>query len=112
MVAVAVHQIAVILFKLDTSQHKDDRITEWVPPKTDTLYRMFREHGTLPTMFVHSWYVDHDQYPDGVAEMIGYWAESRILGGVVLLDRRPADLSAGVDPDTIYFHSDRRGRDI
>lgn len=56
--------------------------------------------------------------------MIGYWAEARILGGVVLFDRRTPDdkpassldlddeelsylLPPKLDPDAIYFHSDR-----
>jgi hypothetical protein len=34
--------------------------------------------------------------------MVGYWAEARILGGVVLFDRRQQDTT-----DAIYFHSDR-----
>ncbi|KAM5346982.1 hypothetical protein ACJ41O_009987 [Fusarium nematophilum] len=34
LVAVAVHQIAVILFKLDISLHKSDGITDWAPPET------------------------------------------------------------------------------
>lgn len=53
--------------------------------------------------------------------MVGYWAESRILGGVVLFDRRdpearPAadpdpeltEFNTGptVDPDAIYLHPD------
>lgn len=40
------------------------------------------------TLFCHKWYRDHDQYPEGVADSVGYWAEARILGGVVLFDRR------------------------
>lgn len=61
--------------------------------------------------------------------MVGYWAESRIFGGVVLFDRREPGSTAGVDvslarlpqrthsiltflplqkPDAIYFHSDNR----
>jgi hypothetical protein len=33
------------------------------------------------------WYGDYDEYFDGVADMVGYWAEARILGGVVLFNR-------------------------
>jgi hypothetical protein len=31
--------------------------------------------------------MDYDQYPDGLADVAGYWAEDRIFGGVVLFDR-------------------------
>ena len=44
---------------------------------------------TFPTtLFCHPWYRDYDQYPNGIADSVGYWAEARILGGVVLFDRR------------------------
>jgi hypothetical protein len=88
MVAVAMHQIAVQLFKLDTSLHKNNGIASWVPPKDDTDFWALFSKGPSPTLFRHEWYSDYDQYPDGVADMVGYWAEARILGGVVLFDRR------------------------
>jgi hypothetical protein len=31
--------------------------------------------------------MEHAQYPEGIADMVGYWAKDRILGGVVLFDR-------------------------
>lgn len=48
--------------------------------------------------------------------MAGYWAESQILGGVVLFDRRdpeapqitdPDYLTLDVQPDSVWFHPDR-----
>ncbi|KAK4235062.1 hypothetical protein C8A03DRAFT_46730 [Achaetomium macrosporum] len=107
MVAVAIHQIAAILFELDTSVHKDDGIADWAPPKDDARYWERHPNGPLPTLFHHPWYEDYDQYPRGVADMVGYWAENRILGGVVLFDRRDPGAEPGADPDTIYFHTDR-----
>jgi hypothetical protein len=88
MVAVAVHQVAVQLVKLDTSLHKNDGIASWVPPEDDTIFWTFFPEGPPPTLFRHGWYGDYEQYPDDVADMVGYWAEARILGGVVLFDRR------------------------
>jgi hypothetical protein len=38
-------------------------------------------------LFFHVDYMDHRQYPNGLADMAGYWAEDRIFGGVVLFDR-------------------------
>ncbi len=40
-----------------------------------------------PTVFYHSSYQDVDQYPSRVADMVGYWAEAQLFGGVVLFDR-------------------------
>ncbi|POS75812.1 hypothetical protein DHEL01_v205796 [Diaporthe helianthi] len=34
-------------------------------------------------------------YPAGIADVVGYWAEARIFGGVVVFDRGPT----GVEPD-------------
>jgi hypothetical protein len=109
MVAVAVHQIAALFFKLDTSVHKDDGITEWAPPKSDSWFWKLHPEGPLPTLFRHNWYTNYDQYPGHVADMVGYWAEARILGGVVLFDRRNPEAEPSADPDAVYFHSDRQG---
>lgn len=37
--------------------------------------------------------------------MAGYWAESRIIGGVVLLDRTA---QARGESDAVYLHPDRQ----
>lgn len=41
-------------------------------------------------------YADPDQYPDGIADVVGYWAEDRIFGGVVLFGR--GETGTGVSP--------------
>lgn len=60
-------------------------------------------NGPLPTLICHPWYIDYEQYSNGAADMSGYWAEARILGGVVLFDRRPNG-----DPDHVYLLPNRR----
>jgi hypothetical protein len=40
-----------------------------------------------PTDFMHEAYYDMQQYPNGVADVVGYWAEYHLFGGVVLFDR-------------------------
>lgn len=77
----------------------DDPLMAWTPEKDDddTLQKVFYKSGNPPTWFIHPWYTAYDQYPDGVADGVSYWAEDRILGGVVLFDRRPPEA-----PDTIY----------
>ncbi|KAJ4259710.1 hypothetical protein NW762_007641 [Fusarium torreyae] len=102
LIAVSVHQIAVILYELNESLHKDDGVTQWQPAEPDEFYLRFWPDGPLPTLFNHPWFIDYQQYPNGTADMAGYWAESRILGGVVLFDRRK-----GSDSNAVYFHSDR-----
>ncbi|KAK3897121.1 hypothetical protein C8A05DRAFT_39330 [Staphylotrichum tortipilum] len=108
LVALAVHQIAVILFELDTSVHKNDP-KPLLPPKSNQSYWMMYPDGPPPTLFYHRWYQDHDQYPRGISDMVGYWAEAQILGGVVLFDRRDPDTEPAADPDAVYFHSCRKG---
>lgn len=112
MVAVALHQFAVIVHQLGFRMHQGDieAITNWTPPKPT-----FAEHDWVPippppTTFHNAFYADTKTYPDGVADMIAYWAECRILGGVVLFDRR-AELDATGDltgePPNIYLHPSR-----
>jgi hypothetical protein len=97
----------VILFNLDEGLHKNDGVIEWAPPKSDKIWWTHCPNGPEPTIFFHHWYLSHDRYPNGVAEMVGYWAESRILGGVVLFDRRQPTPGFDVDRDAIYIHPDR-----
>ncbi|OBT97131.1 hypothetical protein VE01_04877 [Pseudogymnoascus verrucosus] len=116
LIAVAIHQIAVQIFKLDTGLHKDDGIASWTPPKENTMFWRRNPNDPPPTLFRHRFYRDYDQYPEGVADGVGYWAEARILGGVALFDRRKPESvpSIGlehlpsIDPDAIYFHSNRK----
>ncbi|KFZ24515.1 hypothetical protein V502_01001 [Pseudogymnoascus sp. VKM F-4520 (FW-2644)] len=117
LIAVAIHQMAVWIVKLDVSLHKDDGIATWEPPKDDATFWIRNPNGPPPTLFQHTFYRDYDQYPEGVADGVGYWAEARILGGVVLFDRRDAKFNPSVelktlpriDPNAVYFHADRQG---
>ncbi|KAI1325018.1 hypothetical protein F5Y16DRAFT_283364 [Xylariaceae sp. FL0255] len=110
MIAVTVHQIGVQLFQSEINFHQNDGLMNWVYPEDSDFWH---DHETMPpTLFVHPQYCDYNQYPEGVADGVGYWAESRILGGVVLFDRRAPYTSLspsnilGIDPNAIYFHSD------
>lgn len=106
MAAEAVHELAVLLFNAGTSLHADGRIASWVPPKEHVFWEKHPD-GAWPTLFYHHWYINHEKYPNGVADMVGFWAEARILGGVVLFDHRDADRVPGADADSIWFHSNR-----
>ncbi|KAH9991313.1 hypothetical protein F4779DRAFT_249005 [Xylariaceae sp. FL0662B] len=106
LAAVAIHQIAVQLYKLGTSLHKDDGITSWEPPKDHPIW-FYNPDGAPPTLFQHRQYRYYDQYPDGIADGVAYWAESRIFGGVVLFDRREPGSADDVDPEGVYLHPER-----
>jgi hypothetical protein len=107
LVAVALHQIAVWLHKLEPHLHQGDidTVTNWEMPLSETMTRF----PPGPTLFSHHDYLDDDIYPEGVADMVGYWAEDRILGGVTVFERRPEN------PDeipNIYFHPCRKSQTI
>lgn len=90
MVAVAVHQMAVLIFNLDESLHKNDGVTSWEPPKDPRASPLPSQIRDLPppvTLFYHQAYRLKERYPNGIGDIVGYWAENRILGGVVLFDR-------------------------
>ncbi|KAK1763647.1 hypothetical protein QBC33DRAFT_548875 [Phialemonium atrogriseum] len=106
LVVVAVHQLAVCLFKsTDSNLHRDDDLGTWRPSED---LRNFYPKGPLRTLFRHTWYHDYDQYPEGVADGVGYWVETRIFGGVVLFDRRQPGSAPDVAPDAVYIHPDLR----
>ena len=51
-----------------------------------------------PTDFMHEDYLDLQQYPKGVADVVGYWAEYHLFGGVVLFDRGDSGTGVSIDP--------------
>lgn len=95
LVAVALHQIAVHLFELDQGLHKgeyDVWWTSWRERHRDAQDSPFFAIAFPPVPFCHGFYRAFDQYPRGRADMVGYWAEAKILGGVALFDRGQSDL--------------------
>ncbi|KNG84762.1 hypothetical protein ANOM_006691 [Aspergillus nomiae NRRL 13137] len=62
-------------------------------------------HPRESTWFYHSDYLDHDQYPLKVSDVVGYWAEKQVFGGTVLFDRGEIDdecRDAFIHPDDGY----------
>jgi hypothetical protein len=74
--------IAVLIWKTDVGVHKNDGIDSWTPSRDDAAYWNLFPQGPPPTLFRYKWYSDYTQYPNVVTDMVGYWAEARILGGV------------------------------
>ncbi|KAF4467096.1 hypothetical protein FALBO_6032 [Fusarium albosuccineum] len=105
LVARAIHNIAVWLFKQEPTLPPTNELVAWRPSEED---EDFYPNGYPPTLFWHPWYHDYDQYPEGVADIVGYWAESRVFGGVVLFDRRCTSPGSDAASHDVYLHADRR----
>ncbi|KAK4041494.1 hypothetical protein C8A01DRAFT_14737 [Parachaetomium inaequale] len=112
LVAAAIHQIAILLFQSDDKLHSKEDIDDVVSWKKESEWVVFSpRHRVLqeypdprPTLFYHAAYVDYQQYPHGLADVAGYWAEDRIFGGVAVFDRGVS----GTECNDIYFHSGRQ----
>lgn len=84
LLAVSCHTFAVKIFQLDEVAEKHKIYDNWRElPRNMTKWDSFRD----PTAFAHGPYIAVDQYPNGAADTVGYWAEARIFGGVVVFDR-------------------------
>lgn len=59
-----------------------------LPPPGGPHYPDKRAHadGTFTSDLFHSRYQCWRQYPQGMADMVGYWAEAQILSGVVVFE--------------------------
>ncbi|WEW61756.1 hypothetical protein PRK78_007250 [Emydomyces testavorans] len=88
MIAVTFHNTSALLF--DTMSRRIVHVSGCLPPDVEPP----------PTVFIHRDYRDHDQYPLGVADMVGYWAEYQVFGGVVLFGRGESEREA-LD---VYIH--------
>jgi hypothetical protein len=89
LVAVAIHNLAINIFR---SLHPTG-IPERPPLPTGERAvlvgpndgRTFPDGEPRPDFFHRSYYA-WKQYPNGIFETVGYWAESQALGGVILFD--------------------------
>ena len=91
MVAVACHEIGAHLFTAANGGLLP------IPPKPPSpppisstppaLPSLIKPRPRDPTIFTHPGYSNWENYPQGVADCAGYWAESQIFGGVVTFDR-------------------------
>ena len=78
MLAVACHDIAGLVF-VNTQPG--------LRREGQTLEERLKTLQGRPTDFMHGDYHDLQQYPKGVGDVVGYWAEYHLFGGVVLFDR-------------------------
>ena len=61
---------------MDHRLHQGDieAVTNWKMPLSEGMIDV----PPGPTLFSHHAYLDDDVYPEGVADIVGYWAEDRI----------------------------------
>ena len=101
----AVHGLAVLLFRRRHRIHDDVWAAKDATYTVNAVTRSNPDVERSPTPFCHPEYVMADQYPDGDADVVGYWAENRIFGGVVLLDRSDSwDDRRNPEPN-VFLHS-------
>lgn len=93
LLAVACHQLAVYLYNLDDGIHPHRVCEEWRDLPRE---RVAPGQYVAPTAFYHRSYLAHDQYPNGLADIVGYWAEAKIFGGAVLFDRGESGTEVGL----------------
>ncbi|KAF5017836.1 hypothetical protein F66182_10207 [Fusarium sp. NRRL 66182] len=111
LVVVACHQLAVHLYNLDDGAHKHEVVDTWLQQHRmeSVLNRAARIFpGTYylpPTAFFHRFYTHYEQYPCGVADVVGYWAEGMIFGGVVVFDRGETEQEC----NAMWLHGHRAG---
>jgi hypothetical protein len=79
LLAVSCHDIAALLYSTTQPGIRQDV----QDPEKQAKLLDDRE-----TNFMLGEYPDWQQYPKGVADMVGYWAEYHVFGGVMLFDRR------------------------
>lgn len=54
----------------------DKDINDWV-----------EEMRKCPVELYHTQYQEYEKYPSGLLNVVGYWAEDKLFGGVLLFDR-------------------------
>ncbi|KAK7698341.1 hypothetical protein SLS64_012589 [Diaporthe eres] len=93
---------------MDEGVHKHWEHEEWLAEKLKSLPEksIYRRALPPPTLFWNGKYVDSSRYPNGLADVVGYWAETQIFGGVVLFDRGESEEEC----NGIYLHNGRGGR--
>lgn len=98
LLALTVHEIAVFLYQLEPKLHQGDieAATKWMREPTwyEPAGKRYYNAPPLPhpTLFFHIYYMEFENYPNGLADVAGYRTEDGIFGGVVLFDRGKSGL--------------------
>lgn len=87
---VACHEIGAYLFEFDNGAHPHSFYRDWVEKvcqERDSNMESRRFAYPAAIAFAHPFYQNAENYPRGLADMAGYWAEAKLFGGVVVFDR-------------------------
>ncbi|KAI1505917.1 hypothetical protein F5X99DRAFT_175152 [Biscogniauxia marginata] len=106
LTATACHQIAVRLYQLDDGAHKHKEHETWLAeaPSQIPEDKPYAARLLPPaTTFFHWHYQASHQYPHGIADVVGYWAEAKIFGSVVVFDRGESESEI----KRVFLHADR-----
>ncbi|KAH6895895.1 hypothetical protein B0T10DRAFT_587445 [Thelonectria olida] len=89
LLVVARHQIAVYLYELDDGAHKHEVYARWAEHRRSEGKNGLDQSGYLmaPVAFFHRRFNFLQRYPNGLADVVGYWAEGKIFGGAIVFDR-------------------------
>lgn len=93
LLARSCHEIAARIFQLDEGVHKHALYEAWRDAQDEDLLKPGCKRP--PCTFSNTEYQFYEQYPNGIADVAGYWAESKIFGGVVVFDRGPSGVEVG-----------------
>lgn len=87
---VACHQIGAYLYGLDKGTHPHSFYAEWERQVTEEQRQGVesRKYAYYPEIaFAHQAYQNNKDYPQGFADVAGYWVEGQLFGGVIVFDR-------------------------
>lgn len=87
---------------MDAGVHKHAEHEAWLVYKLETLPEDDLEQKNQlppPTLFWVGAYTDWLNYPNGLADMAGYWAEMQLFGGVLLFDRGEGEDKVSLTPE-------------
>lgn len=85
--AASVHAIAGMIY---VSYHKDTNIRPPKPPVGQL--QPFQRTDEFYVNFYHTKYKQFQEFPFGLLNVVGYWAETELFGGVVLFEREESGL--------------------
>ena len=98
LVAISFRQLAVLMYQLGGEFHQNEAHESLLRDMLEEIpAEIYWERNKLPprTFFYNEYYRDFEQYPNGVADVVGYWAETQVFGGVVVFDRGESDTEVG-----------------
>ncbi len=96
IVAASVNALAGIVY---ASYHRDTDIHPQ-EPREDHVNPF---HGTdeFYVNFYHTDYLGYEDYPFGLLNVVGYWAEAELFGGVILFERKESGSEVELIPLTV-----------